>query len=346
MSKLDSKPQIWRLAVDLGLGSTNRPVSEILNHVKQRVRNVAQRFSSSSLNDLLTATAEEVHTIFKEIRTNEDLQSLRSTYVALGETGFANLHNELDSKCYAITLKRLNPAKWDRAYISLIDCRGDKAFRAYFSKWHELAHLLTLTQQTRLVFRRTHATALLDAEEGLMDLIAGEVGFLSDFIPSHGFGDISFAMIESVRQQVSPDASYQAASIGIVRALPRPCILLEARLALKKSEERDQAQLRLAIPVQAEPTPSLRAVHATTNQAARDIGIYLPKNWKVPAKSVIAAVFETGGSARAQENLSWWRTSSGARLPNCLVSVEARRVGDSVIALLVVEDNSTKASAA
>ncbi|OLB93245.1 MAG: hypothetical protein AUI02_07030 [Acidobacteria bacterium 13_2_20CM_2_57_12] len=340
MSRLDNKPQIWKLAVDLGLGSTTRPVSEILNHVKQRVRNVAQKFSSATLNDLLTATAEEVRTIFKEIHSNEDLENLQSTYFALGETGFANLHNELDSQGYAITLKRIKPAKWDRTYVSVIDCRGDKAFRAYFSKWHELAHLLTLTQQTRLVFRRTHATSLVDAEEGLMDLIAGEVGFLADFIPSHGFGDISFEMIESVRRQVSPDASYQAASIGIVRALPRPCILLEARLALKKSEERNKAQLRLAIPVHAEPTQSLRAVHTTTNQAARDIGIYLPKNWKVPAKSVIAAVFETGGSARARENLSWWRTSSGTQLPNCPVRVEARRVGDSVIALLVAEEDS------
>jgi len=346
MSKLDSKPQIWKLAVDLGLGSTSRPVSEILSHVKRRVRNLAQKFSSATLNDLLMATAEEVHTTFKEIHSNEDLQNLQSTYFALGETGFANLHNELDSQGYAITFKRIKPAKWDRAYVSLIDCRGDKAFRAYFSKWHELAHLLTLTQQTRLVFRRTHATALIDAEERLMDLIAGEVGFLADFIPSHGFGEISFAMIESVRRQVSPDASYQAASIGIVRALPRPCILLEARLALKKSEERNKAQLRLAIPVHFEPTPSLRAVHATTNQAARDMGIYLPDNWKVPAESVIAAVFETGCSARGKENLSLWRTSSGSRLPNCPVSVEARQVGDSVIALLVAEDDSTKASAA
>jgi len=179
-----------------------------------------------------------------------------------------------------------------------------------------------------------------------MDLIAGDVGFLADFIPSLGFGDISFEMIESVRRQVSPDASYQAASIGIVRALPRPCILLEARLALKKSEERNKAQLRLAIPVHAEPRPSLRAVHATTNQAARDIGIYLPENWRVPGKSVIAAVFETGDSARARENLSWWRTSSGTRLPNFPVRVEAKRVGDSVIALLVAEEDSDAVFAA
>jgi hypothetical protein len=346
MSRLDNKPQIWKLAVDLGLGSTNRPVFEILSHVKRRVRNVAHKFSCSSLNELLLATAGDVRTIFKEIHSNQELENLQTEYVSLGESGFANLHKELDSQGYAITLKRINPAKWDRAYISIIDCRGEKAFRAYFSKWHELAHLLTLTQQTRLVFRRTHATAVLDAEEGLMDMIAGEVGFLADFIPTHCFGDVSFAMIESIRQQVSPDASYQAACIGIVRALPRPCILLEAKLALKKSEERNRAQLRLAIPSHVEPIPSLRAVHVTSNQAARDVGVYLPNNWKVPRESVIASVFKAGGSARAEENLSWWRTSTGAQLPNRRVRVEAKRVGDSVIALLAVEENPGEASAA
>jgi len=179
-----------------------------------------------------------------------------------------------------------------------------------------------------------------------MDVIAGEVGFLADFIPARGFGDVSFEMIENVRRQVSPDASYQAASIGIVRALPRPCILLEARLGLKKSEEGNRAQLRLAIPMSFEPKPSLRAVHTTTNQAAREMGIYLPKNWKVPERSVIARVFETGCSARAQENLNWWRTSSGGQLPNCPITVEARRVGDAVVALLVAPEDPTKASAA
>lgn len=346
MSILDNKPQIWKLAVDLGLGSTRRPVSEILTFVKNRVRNVAQRYHCTTLNELLTASAEETGTIFKEIHSLDELTRLQSTYFSMGEKGFANLHNELDSQGYAITLKRLNPAKWDRPYISVIDCRDDKRPRAYFSKWHELAHLLTLTQQTRLVFRRTHAAGLIDAEERLMDVIAGELGFLVDFIPLRSGHEISFDMIELVRQQVSPEASYQAASIGIVKAVPRPCILLEAKLALRRDQEPNKAQLRLAIPGHCDPAPSLRAVHVTVNQAARDFGVYLPKNWRVPAQSVIASVFHLGGSARASENLSWWRTSSGAKLPHCAVIVEARRIGESIIALLVAEESSGTAFAA
>jgi hypothetical protein len=321
-------------------------VSEILRFVKNRVRTVAKKYSTTTLSELLMASAEDVGTTFREIHSNDDLANLQSKFFNLGEKGFANLQNELDSQGYAITLKRLNPAKWDRPYISVIDCRGDKAYRSYFSKWHELAHLLTLTQQTRLVFRRTHGASLIDAEEKLMDVIAGELGFLADFIPSQSVRDISFDMIETIRREVSPDASYQAASIGIVKAIPRPCILLQAKLALRKCEELNTVQLRLAIPGHCEPLPSLRAVHVTVNQAARDIGIYLPKNWRVPAESVISAAFKLGGSARAQENLNWWRTSSGSKLPYCQVNVEARRIGDSVIALMVGEEPSGAAFAA
>ncbi len=346
MSILDNKPQIWKLAVDLGLRSTNRPVSEILQFVKMRVRRSAETFKSSSLKDLLDATAGEVGTIFVEIHSSDELQETQSKYLSLGETGFANLHKELDPRGYAITFRRLKPAKWDPVYVSVIDCRSDKSFRAYFSKWHELAHLLTLTQQMRLVFRRTHPGAVLDAEEALMDVIAGEVGFLAEFIPNHLIHDISFETIETIRLQVSPDASHQAASIGIVRALHRPCILLEGKLALRKSEERNSDQLRLAIPGIPGPIAILRAVHVTVNQAARDMGIYLPKNWRIPPTSIIAAIFQNGGSARANENLNLWCTRSGSRLPHWPVRVEAKKVGNSVIALLVGEEDSSAMYAA
>ncbi len=286
---------------------------------------------------MLEATAADVGTTFVEVHSNQDLLRIQSNYYSLGEKVFANLPNELNSQGYAITLKRLKPAKWDLPYVSVIDCRGDKSARTYFSKWHELSHLLTLTQQMRLVFRRTHGTAAVDAEEALMDIVAGAAGFLPDFIPAYEMEHPSFEAIEDIRRQVSPDASYQAAIIGIVKALPHPCILIEARLAVRKNEEKNNDQLTLAISGQVTPVPVLRAVHVTVNEAAHQLGIYLPKNWRVPVRSVISGVFESGGSGLADENLSWWRTSSGSRLPNIPIKVQARRVGDSAIALLIPE---------
>src|SRR5438876_1078966 len=99
---------------------------------------------------------------------------LRSEYVSRDELGFAQIVEELSSPTvYAITLKLRSPraAKGEHPYVSVIDCRGIKAWKAYYSKWHELAHLLTLTSQTRIAFRRTHG-AVVNPEEQLMEVIA------------------------------------------------------------------------------------------------------------------------------------------------------------------------------
>ncbi len=85
--------------------------------------------------------------------------------------------------------------------MSIIDCRGEKSWRNYFSKWHELAHLLTLTPQTRFKFCRTHCVAeQKDPEEAAMDVIAGAVGFLPDLIREHASGDISFDKVFQLRR--------------------------------------------------------------------------------------------------------------------------------------------------
>lgn len=140
-SRLDSKPQIWKLASDLRLPSGNSPTGSILRFVKRRVRQIAKKFSCQGLQSLLAATAAEVDTVFEEVNSDGDLQQIRAKYVKRGEVGFANLEADLrGSDDYAITIRRINREEWEPLFVSVIDCRGGKAFRAYFSKWHELAH--------------------------------------------------------------------------------------------------------------------------------------------------------------------------------------------------------------
>jgi hypothetical protein len=84
-----------------------------------------------------------------------------------------------------------------------------------------------------------------------------------------------------------------------------------------------------------EPVPVLRAVHVTVNEAAREEGIQLHKQWRVPKESVIASVFASGEYAEATEDLSWWTTSSGSRLDKCPVLVKARKGWEAVEALFI-----------
>jgi hypothetical protein len=335
-SRLDSKPQIWTLAADLGLPQSEKPSRTIVAFVTRRIRRIAKKFSCTSLNSLLRAVAGEVETIFEEIHTNEDLRNIQAKYISKGESGFANLDGELrGQKDYAITIRRMHREGWEPQFVSVIDCRADKIYRSYFSKWHELAHLLTLTPQMRLAFRRTHSKeALHDPEERLMDIIASDVGFFREFLPDTVGSDISFDMIEQIRKECCPEASRQAAIIGIVKALPQPCILVHAELALRKSEAAQASQMVMDVGLIG-PTPTLRAAHVTVNDAAREEGIVLPKQWRVPTESVMARVFESGGYGESLEDLSWWTTSSGSRLNACPVTVKARKSWDAVVALLI-----------
>ena len=335
-SRLDNKPQIWTLAGDLGLTPSEKPSRTIIAFVTHRIKQIAKKFSCTSLSDLLAAVAGEVDTIFEEVHTTEELRKVQAKYISKGEHGFANLEGELQGeKDYAITIRRLHRENWEPQFVSVIDCRGEKVFRSYFSKWHELAHLLTLTPQMRLVFRRTHSnTAVQYPEERLMDAIAGELGFFRTFLPNDVRGEISFEMIERIRQEYCPEASRQAAMIGVVKSLPRPCILLSAELALRKKDASKASQMVLDVGLM-EPIPALRAVHVTVNDSAREEGILLHKQWRVPSESVIARVFKSGGYGESTEDLSWWRTSDGSQLLGCPILVKARKEWDSVVALLV-----------
>jgi hypothetical protein len=335
-NRLDSKPQIWTLAADLGLPTSEKPSRTILDFVTRRIRKIAKKFNCTCLSDLLNATAAEVNTVFEEIHSDDDLRQIRLKYVTKGETAFANLEDELSgAKDYAITIRRMHRQPWEPQFVSVIDCRFDKVFRSYFSKWHELAHLLTLTPQMRLVFRRTHSnSAVRDPEERLMDVIAGELGFFREFLPDDVGDDVSFDMIERIRQECCPAASRQAAMIGIVKALPQPCILIQAELALRKSEAAGAAQMVMDMGL-ADPTPALRAVYVTVNDAAREQGVSFHKNWRVPDESVITRVFDSGGFAASLEDLSWWTTSCGSHLGACPVMVRAKKNWYTVVALLI-----------
>jgi len=335
-TRLDSKPQVWTLAADLGLPTSEKPSRTIVDFVTRRIRKISKKFSCTCLNELLNATAGEVSTLFEEIHSDDDLRQIRLRYVSKGETAFANLEEELSgSKDYAITIRRMHREGWEPQFVSVIDFRLDKVYRSYFSKWHELAHLLTLTPQMRLVFRRTHsASAALDPEERLMDVIASELGFFREFLPNEVGDDVSFEMIERIRQECCPAASRQAAMIGIVKALPQPCILIQAEMALRKSEAARATQMVMDMGL-ADPTPALRAVYVTVNDAAKEQGVNFHKNWRVPEESVISRVFESGGYAASLEDLSWWTTSGGSHLAAFPVMVKAKKNWNAVVALLV-----------
>lgn len=332
--KLNSSTKVWKLAKDLGIKPSADPVSDILAFCEKRVKNFLKDFPGcNTLSELLEWVAGRLNTSFEEIHCNDDLENIKSKYISLGEKVFAGLETWLSSDVFGITIKKTNADPWERQYVSIIDCRGDKRRKAYYTKWHELGHLLILTDQMRLTFQRTLHFSEKDPEEVIVDLIAGKFGFYSPLIKPHFRNELSFDEINYLKEFLCPDASYQSSLIGFVSAWSKPCLLLMCRSALKKSQETQIFQQEFFF--DKKPIPVLRAVNITVNEAAREIGLTIHKNMRVPELSIIHAVnrgeLEYG---EADEDLSWWVSSDGTILPKRHVVVKATQLGNDVYAII------------
>ena len=327
--------KIHALASDLGIKPSGDPVREIVRFCGKRVRRFLRDFPDcATLAELLDLAASKLGTKFEEIHSDEELDEVRVRYSRLGEKAFASLHEELPAQVFGVTFRRTARKPWELPFVSVIDCRGEKRFRSYYTKWHELGHLLILTDQMRLTFRRTHfGLEDKDPEEALVDVIAGEFGFLPDLVRPLANGQPSFDAIEDIRAKLCPEASQQASLIGIAKAWPTPCIVLQAQLALKRGEKRDLAQGGFHF--QDRPKEVLRAVQVTPNDAARAANFVIFQNMRIPERSVINRVFAGDAvDAQAVENLSWWESSDGSQLPDVTIFVQARSSWDGVQAIV------------
>ncbi len=325
--------QYFKLAKDLHLRASDDPVSAIMLYCDRRIKEfLSDMGECNSLSDMLEWVANKAGTVFKIVRSDADLLRIKQEFLDKGEKRFARLETDLSPEVFGITYKRLNAMAWEPAFVSVIDCRGINAARAYFTKWHEIAHLLTLTQQLRLEFRRTHnSVSGEDPEERLMDMIAGRFGFYAPVFHKLIKTGISFDEIERLRTELCPEASMQATIINFVRHWSTPCILIKAEVGFNSREE---SRLRQgAFDFVELPQAVLRAVRATANDEARAIGFHLFDNMRVPDESVISKVFQNGESAEAIEDLSWW---SGQ--PTRKIMVEARLNNGHVDALIVPID--------
>jgi hypothetical protein len=331
--RLRSEHQLWRLAADLGLRGVKDPVARIRAYCRETLRKCWRQYGCQTLDELLATATACLDTLFIEIHSDEDVERVKCEYLRKGEPGFADLEFQLSFTVYAITIHRRAVVPGERAFVSIIDCRGDKRWRAYFSKWHEIAHLLTLTDQARLKFCRTHAEQTKEPEEALMDLIAGDCGFLPELLRPHTKGPITFAKLDALRREHCPTASEQASLIGLVRAWPTPALLVRAAPNLRKKELRAAAQG--GFDFHKVPEPALRAIHVMTNEAAVEQGLHIPRNMRVPETSIISQVFHgNAGHGAEQEDLAWWTTSDGKQLTSRSVEVEVRRRRDYVEALI------------
>jgi hypothetical protein len=334
MDRLHSK-KIWEIATALGLPSNDSPADAILKFCEERAAAMLTDFPDCTTpSELLDIMAAILGTTFEVIRSDEELVALQRRYVQNGEFGFATLNKELHGDVYGITYRRMTARPGARAFISAIDCRGDKGLRSYFTRWHEIGHLLILTDQQRSTYKRTHARASnKDPEETLVDLIAGHMGFFPQFLLPEIGTDVTFAEVDRIRGKLCPDASLFSSAIAYAKHHGEPCLLIEAKMALKKGEE--ASLLQESFGFHDPPMPKLRVQSVVPSNNARQHGLYIPKSYRVPESSIIHLVHNgQQEQAAGVECLSLWKSSDGKCLGPKPIRIEVRKSFDSVLALI------------
>jgi hypothetical protein len=352
MRAISTDPKILAMANGLKLAPGD-PVQEILNYCRSRVRGWLQKYGSiCSIRDLERIVCEELNLMIHEVWSDDDLENLIKEYEHDGDPAFNLLRADLDEKTFATLMRRrqFNP-RAPTSYVAVIDCRGDKRHRRFFSRWHEIAHVLTLYTQLEFPFHRS--TNEKNATEQMMDLIAGDVGFLEElFVPLLKaelleYRRLTFAGVERIRANYSFDASFQATLHACTDKIPTPVVLLELGLGHKQCELRAMRAEASGQCGSGAPKAELRILNSMPNAAARRIGLQVHKNMRVPQRSMLSELFKAEDkpdfdSVHAVERLGQWTTSDGDVLPDFEVHVEGIRVQGKVLALVTPTDSELR----
>lgn len=333
---LDSK--IIATAAGLRLDGAD-PVQSILDYCRKRVAKILKRARAiQTIWDVERIVCEHLNLVVHEIWNDDELRNLSERYAKEErDPKFAALDMELEPEdAYGVLYERnTRNEAGELQYVAFVDCRGDKAHRRFFTRWHEIAHCLTTFEQFEFPFRRVSGEEIeKEPLEKLMDMIAGELGFLDSlFCPvleaEIGNSRLTFDAVENIRSRFCPDASFQATLNACAARLEYPIVVIEVGMAYKKGEKELLKRLENRTPRLRRPQPSLRVLRSMPNGPARDIGLLIHKKRRVPDTSVVAKLYaahQTENFAEGKENLETWTASDGSSLGDFDVFIQARKV--------------------
>jgi hypothetical protein len=233
----------------------------IINHAIASVRGwIAAHGQPTNLSDLLEKIAVSFSIEIIEIHDDDDLEALFQRIPPKREAALARLAAELDDATDAVIMQRQNRQPWEMPYLAVINCRGWHHSRRYFSKWHEVIHLLLDGRQLRFAFRR-RASKRKHPEEVLVDKIAGVLAFHPDLfepllLRELKTGRLTFDVVERVRSEVAPDASRESTLYACLRSCPETVCFLKAQLGYKLAERRQLDDLLSGLPDSSVPQPN------------------------------------------------------------------------------------------
>ena len=349
MAQLARDPKVVKLAKDLGLNWRGDCLAAIRAHALAQV-DAIKRGSPIEIGDLdvlRRMVADKFRVKLEFIHQDVDIDRIAAEHSSFHPLLRQRLVAEfVKGDTEGITLER---DEWDARffqYLAVVDARGERATRAYFTAWHELAHLLMHPDQLPFPgFRRTPAAAerLKDPIESVVDHVAGRVAFHPPFfrpaldraIASHG--GLTFEALESARDSAAPTASLFATAMGSIQVLGTPALFVTADMALKAEERRFSSGPQQTFAFDAATVhEKLRVTTVAPNDLVPTSGLAIRRNMRVPADSVLARAHASAVDVTlgADEDQGWWETSQGGPLASLPIRVEAARRGRYVYSII------------
>jgi hypothetical protein len=279
---------------------------EVVEAATSKVRDIIACNARATGETINAQLAAHLGVRFEEVRSEGDIARLEKKYLQMREFGFGLISSELaDPSVDAVLIQRIHASEEDAdQWVAVLNLQQTEA-RAYWSRPHELSHRLAEPPQGRLKFYR-HRTDAFNRLERIIDLSAAELAF-----PSVAFGprvarvadqDLTWELIQILRQQFAPTASLLSAAKAVLRYWPQPAFLLQAKFQGRLNKPHLDKALRIQ-------------VEGRSDEAGRSQVQFFP-NMRVPASSPISHSFASGQHICDCESLGLWVTSQGGRLPD------------------------------
>ena len=331
--------ELKRVARELGLGSAGNLEDMIVRHCLERLRNwVAAHGTPPTLGDLADRFAASLDLSITEVHTEEEIDAVLEEVAQVQKAAIGDLKTEFRGNTDAIIVRRLDRKPWHRKYLAIINCQGWHEYRRYWTKWHEIVHLLLVGQQSAFAFRRTSRNQS-DPGEILVDRVAASLAFFPDM-----FGPVvreecaredrfTFDVIDRVRERIAPDASREATANACLRYVPSPVWFLRCHMGLKASEVQRLNSPQMSFFPEEPPENKLRVKHCSYSRSAEELRIRFHPNMRVPEASIVTLGFhdEREEPKEGTEALDAWETSSGGPIGHGEIRFEAMKIGDKEV---------------
>ena len=329
MTDLTHHAKLKQLARNLHIPDEGDCLRELRDHAIGSVQKMLTEWSVETIGDLRSLVADKLSVKIESIGEDQDTERLAEKYGQV-MSGFRHLLRAefIKGDTEGLLIDNPKPGKGGRDYLVIVDARGPRKTRAYFTAWHELAHLLLYPRKQAVFegFRRTPTpeAKLKDPVESAVDHIAGLLAFWEPlFRPAlldAASGDLSLLAIERACIEVAPGASLQSACLAAVRIWKEPAAFVTAAVSAKSDGT----------------SPSLRVQSIVANDAARKIGCKVRRQMRIPPASAISKAFGDVFARRycGMEDQADWEVSGQGSLTALDWQVEAVRRGPLVYSLL------------